>query len=242
MSVQYLYNSADGMELIFCKGTALSYPLHNHISVLTAGLVLHGTLIFTADGAARVCEAGACFLAPPYLPHQIEASEPYTLLTVCIPKRCLQTDSQDVLRAKLCRLITGSGVPLKDEQAARLSEAIAAFRAAPARPGPSWVEQARARLEQCPEEALRVTDLARAEYISPYYFIRCFRQYVGLTPHQFQTQNRVRMGQRLLRMRASSTEAALAAGFCDQSHFIRQFERQVRLTPTAYQRACRVLP
>ncbi len=59
------------------------------------------------------------------------------------------------------------------------------------------------------------------------------------TPHRFQLQNRVRKGQRLLAGPATVAEAA-AAGFCDQSHFDRQFKRLVGLNPAAYKRCCAV--
>lgn len=240
MSVQYLYDTSSGIEVVFCEGTTFSYPAHNHVSVFTGGIVLRGAVVFTAGGAARICKAGACFAVPPYIPHQIEARGPYTLLTVCVPKSRLR-DDWEALQAPLRRLLSVSGAALTRAQAVRLSEMLASFDTAPAHRVPPWVEQARARLEQRPEEAVCVADMARAGYISPCHFIRCFRRYVGLTPHQFQMQNRVRMGQRLLRTQFSSTDAALAAGFCDQSHFIRQFKKQVGLTPTAYQRACRAL-
>ena len=59
---------------------------------------------------------------------------------------------------------------------------------------------------------------------------------MGLTPHQFQMQNRVRKAQRLLRDSAPTAEAALAAGFCDQSHLSRYFKQIVGLTPGQYRR------
>ena len=36
------------------------------------------------------------------------------------------------------------------------------------------------------------------------------------------------------------TEVALNTGFCDQSHFIKQFEKMVGLTPTVYKMSCDV--
>lgn len=45
----------------------------------------------------------------------------------------------------------------------------------------------------------------------------------------------------LLSQNKSITEVALITGFCDQSHFIKHFEKQVGLTPTAYKASCRLL-
>ena len=67
-----------------------------------------------------------------------------------------------------------------------------------------------------------------------YHFIRSFKAEVGLTPHQFQIQNRIRKAQRLIHETNTITEVALTTGFCDQSHFIKQFEKYVGLPPLTY--------
>ena len=47
-SIRYIYNSNMGMELIFCENSTISYPTHNHVSVLTIGIVLDGSIVLTA--------------------------------------------------------------------------------------------------------------------------------------------------------------------------------------------------
>lgn len=86
---------------------------------------------------------------------------------------------------------------------------------------------------------LIINEMAHSLYISKYHFIRRFKQIVGLTPHQFQIQNRVRKAQRMLNDIDSITEVALITGFCDQIHFIKQFEKYIELTPTVYKVSCR---
>lgn len=89
---------------------------------------------------------------------------------------------------------------------------------------------------ESPENAFSIEDMARHIGFSPYHMIRRFKAVCGLTPHQFQIQCRVRKAQRLLEQGESVTEAAYAAGFCDQSHFDRCFQKIVRLTPKEYKR------
>ena len=62
--------------------------------------------------------------------------------------------------------------------------------------------------------------MAKNALLSKYHFIRNFKAEVGLTPHQFQIQNRIRKAQRLIHKTDTITEVALATGFCNQSHFI----------------------
>ena len=81
------------------------------------------------------------------------------------------------------------------------------------------------------ELAIRTLEIA---FVSKYHFIRSFKAEVGITPHEFQLQNRIRKAQRLMRSSKTITEVALSTGFCDQSHFIKQFEKQVGLPPLTY--------
>lgn len=86
-----------------------------------------------------------------------------------------------------------------------------------------YIDKILMRLEQFPEDKLSLDEMAALLYVSKYHFIRSFKQAVGLTPHQFQIQKRVRKAQRLLERSEDTAEVALSAGFYDQSHFIRQF-------------------
>lgn len=73
--------------------------------------------------------------------------------------------------------------------------------------------------------------------ISKYHLIREFKKEVGLTPHKFQVQNRIRKSQHLINNKYSIIEAGLIAGFYDQSHFIRHFKNIVGITPTEYRKS-----
>lgn len=92
-----------------------------------------------------------------------------------------------------------------------------------------------------PENLFMIEDMAWRIGISPYHMIRRFKAVCGLTPHQFQIQCRVRKAQKLLEEGQSVTEAAYAAGFCDQSHFDRCFQKIVRLTPSEYKQSVKWL-
>lgn len=201
-NVRY-WQTANGREAILCCDSTICYPLHNHISVYVAGLLLAGSLRIgwqeENQYATRLLRPGELFVIPPYLPHSIYADAPYTLLSVCLPAG----------RQTACKQ------GLSDE-----------------------MEQVRQWLEDEPEQNCSLAELAAKAGFSKYHFVRLFKRSFGLTPHQFRLQRRVRKAQRLLRQGASSTEAALTAGFCDQSHFIKHFEKQLGLAPCAYQAAC----
>ena len=101
----------------------------------------------------------------------------------------------------------------------------------------SYTEELKNQLLQTPENPFSLEQMAKHICISPYHMIRQFKTAVGLTPHQFQIQSRIRKAQKLLKTNKSVTEVALETGFCDQSHFNRYFKKIVGLTPKEYKKA-----
>jgi AraC-like DNA-binding protein len=83
-------------------------------------------------------------------------------------------------------------------------------------------------------ENLSVDDLALAAALSPYHFIRTFRREMGMPPHAYLTQIRLRHARSVLAAGVAPVDAALAAGFSDQSHLTKHFKRSYGITPAQY--------
>lgn len=88
-----------------------------------------------------------------------------------------------------------------------------------------------------PENIYFIEEMSRDSNISPYHMIRKFKKAFGLTPHQFQIQCKVRKAQKLLEEEKSVCDVSYDAGFCDQSHLDRCFQKIVGLTPKEYKSA-----
>jgi AraC-like DNA-binding protein len=93
------------------------------------------------------------------------------------------------------------------------------------------------RIEAEADCKLSITALAREAAMSPYHFLRTFRQVIGVTPHQYVL--RTRLNRAALRLRGGDEPvAAIAfdAGFNDLSTFNRRFRRLMGVTPGVYRK------
>jgi len=87
-------------------------------------------------------------------------------------------------------------------------------------------------------ETIRLEDIAALVGLSPSYFSAAFKASTGLTPHQWQMQERITKVKALLSSeKASISEIAAVCGFADQAHLTRVFKRHCGLTPAAWLRA-----
>src|SRR5262252_8213876 len=82
---------------------------------------------------------------------------------------------------------------------------------------------------------LSLEELSALVDISPYHFLRTFKQVIGLTPHQFILRRR--LSEAALRLRTTAEpvlDVALDAGFGDLSNFNHTFRAAFGTTPTEY--------
>ena len=82
---------------------------------------------------------------------------------------------------------------------------------------------------------LTVSGIAQAVCISPYHFMRLFKESTGQSPHQYVTEARVRKAKELLATgKLTISEAAYRVGFVDQSHLTRHFKRVFGMPPKTF--------
>ena len=85
------------------------------------------------------------------------------------------------------------------------------------------------------EQRITLEMLAQIANLSVSYFVRAFKQSMGITPHDFLIRRRVQLTMDLLlRTDMPLSEIAHAAGFVDQSHCARRFRQFVGMSPTDY--------
>jgi AraC family transcriptional regulator len=87
-------------------------------------------------------------------------------------------------------------------------------------------------------EDISLSALADLVQLSPYHFLRSFKQSFGEPPYRFYTGRRIERAKELLaNPRASITEVAFHVGFSGTSAFSATFHRVAGQTPTDYRRS-----
>ncbi len=98
------------------------------------------------------------------------------------------------------------------------------------------VKRAKDYIEAHYAENITLDDLANAAYLSPFHLSRVFLKHIGLPPHAYLIQVRIRRAKELLTRGWQLTDTACELGFVDQSHFHRRFKRIVGITPGQYRK------
>jgi AraC-like DNA-binding protein len=96
------------------------------------------------------------------------------------------------------------------------------------------VTKARKRIDEDPSAQISLAELAALSGVSRYQIVRAFARELGITPYAYVIQRRVRLARQLLVNGATLVDAALRAGFADQSHLTRAFVRQFGVPPGRY--------
>lgn len=82
-------------------------------------------------------------------------------------------------------------------------------------------------------ETIRLDELAKSCYMSPFHFCRVFKKQHGISPFQYLRNLRVEQAKPLM-ANQKLTYAAIRSGFYDQSHFIKCFKRIEGVPPSLF--------
>jgi AraC family transcriptional regulator len=102
----------------------------------------------------------------------------------------------------------------------------------------STLQQLKEYIDVHLNQDLKLIELSAIAQLSPYHFLRLFKQRTGITPHQYILQQRIEQAKHLLQhSKLSIAEIAVRTGFSDQSHLTRCFKRRFGITPKQLRQA-----
>ncbi len=83
---------------------------------------------------------------------------------------------------------------------------------------------------------ISLEELADIAGLSRFHFLRVFKEATGCSPHFFQIQKRLQIARQEIIRGSTLRDAALNAGFSDQSHLSRRFKAAFGMTPGQFQK------
>jgi AraC-like DNA-binding protein len=112
-----------------------------------------------------------------------------------------------------------------DRSAAKPRHGVPAMRA---------VRRAAEFLDEAGGQPVASAELEHVSGLDRFALARQFRAMLGTSPYRYLTMRRLDNARGLIRSGAGLADAAMAAGFADQSHMTRQFKRAYGLPPGAW--------
>ena len=91
-------------------------------------------------------------------------------------------------------------------------------------------------IEQNLSEKLTLDEIAQKINLNKYYLCRLFVKHLNISPRQYIIKQRVAKAEQLLKQEPSMqiVDIALVCGFASHSHFNRQFNKNIGMSPKAY--------
>jgi AraC-like DNA-binding protein len=242
------------------------FPAHVHDSY-TLGVVTRGERYIHAAGQDHLIREGEGFIINPLVPHscgsEAENGHDYQIISLeadlmkaaacdvfgcdCLPCFSCIKLSNNTLIIRLINLLKKddqSVSPDRESLHALLSDLVAQYAddANPVQVSESregLAKQARAYMDAHLQRTVSLEELAAETNVSPYYVDRVFREVIGVPPHVYQLQTRVKKAVDTLLKTGSIVEASYYFGFSDQSHFSRIFKKNMGVSPGRFMRTNR---
>lgn len=245
-NVFYFSSNNNTIDIVLLNKVNTAYPLHTHAEHYTMGIVIDGEIIVETNAGKFACKSDDIFTIPIDVPHSIEpfGDCSYTMLSFCIHQDYLvHTDIDNIkmmIDKKLNQLFGGK--ESVDRYSELLSDGLILLLANKLKDitNDSYSKDVKHKLLEVPETTISIEDMSNEICVSSFHMIRQFKKEMGLTPHQFQIQCRIRKAQKMLLSDKTIAEVALETGFCDQSHFVRCFKKIVGMTPVSYQKVAKI--
>ena len=227
------------IEFVLSENIDKHFDSHNHVGHYVISMVMQGVVTVYLENREVACRRGDVFIIPPYAVHSVRQGRDARLLSMCIGTAFIEEadlETAEGIFRELLRDAVEHGVFGGEQQEKLLASVRTVYRIRDngRKEMDTGIKILADKITSHPEQELTIETLAADIFVSKYYLIRKFKSNIGMTPHQFCIQNRIRKSQGLLDEEKTISRIAAEMGFYDQSHFDKAFRRIVGISPSEY--------
>lgn len=230
-----------------------SYPSHTHED-WTVLLIDKGAVTYDLGRTEHQAVPASITLLPPHVPHDGRSAvggESFRKRVLYLSEDWLPAKAADaavtqplLMDQQTVATVMGIHAALAspgDAMGAEsgvltLREAVRSHLGAPSAPtrDAPLARRLREMLDDRLSESFTIAEAAQLLGAHPSHLVRAFSKAYGIAPYRYVTGRRVDRARRLLLEGRPASEAAVEAGFHDQSHLTRHFRRVLGTTPGAF--------
>lgn len=227
------------IEFVLSENIDKHFDSHNHVWHYVISVVMQGTVIVSCKSSELICHKGDVFIIPPYVVHSVCQGRDARLMSMCIGTAFIEETDLETAEGIFRELLEDAvrqGIFGKVQRKTLLFSLRTVYRLRDngRKEMDAGIKIVADKISSHPEQELPIEALAADIFVNKYYFIRKFKSSIGMTPHQFCIQNRIRKSQRMLDEDKTISGIAAEIGFYDQSHFDKAFRRIVGISPSEY--------
>ncbi len=227
------------IEFVLSENIDKHFDSHNHVGHYVISVVMQGTVTLCLENREVACRRGDVFLISPYMIHSVCQGRDARLLSMCMGTAFIEEtdlETAEGIVQELLREAAAQGIFGKEQGEKLLASVRTVYhlRDNGRKEMDAGIKILADKITSHPEQELPIETLAADIFVSKYYLIRKFKSSIGMTPHQFCIQNRIRKSQGMLDEEKTISRIAAEMGFYDQSHFDKAFQRIVGISPSEY--------
>ena len=237
--MQYYQCDKYPIEFVVSENLDKHFESHNHVGHYVISMIMQGVITVCLKNKEWVCSKGTVFIIPPYVVHSVRQERNACLMSICIETDFIEkTDIETTARIvrELLRNVVRQNIWEweKEKKLLNALRTVYYYRDKSLKEMDAGIKLLAEKITNHPEQELPIKTLAADIFVSKYYLIRKFKSSIGMTPHRFCIQNRIRKSQKLLDEEKKISRIAVEMGFYDQSHFDKAFQKIVGISPSEY--------
>ncbi|MDR1724363.1 MAG: AraC family transcriptional regulator [Tannerella sp.] len=235
------------LDCVVGHDVAHRFPLHSHRS-LCIGLVTKGVRSMNVSGSHINISENEVFIINSNQPHSIDDIVPHSYIALTVNGLADNTVFGNIVRsetaAEMLKSVAEAIIQKSDILASQWSLLFNYLKTnylfAETIPSEGlMIKKVKKYISDNYYNQVAISEMAKEACMSKFHFCRQFRQKVGMSPHIYLINWRLRHANKCLKSNMPVLDAAIDAGFYDSSHLIRAFRSYMAVSPDDYRRAFR---